>query len=56
MNAFVPLWLLAALAIGFMGRHYRFGFWGHFLVSVLLTPLVGLVTLIAAVPPRPKIR
>jgi len=46
----VLVWLVAAIIIGFFGRRYRFGFWGYFFVSILLTPIVGLLLLIAAVP------
>lgn len=51
MVGLVPLWLIAALVIGYFGRRYRFGFWGYFLVSIFLTPIVGLITLVAAIPP-----
>jgi hypothetical protein len=50
MIALAPFWIIIALAIGFFGRHYRFGFWGYFLISLLLTPVLGLLTLFAAVP------
>jgi hypothetical protein len=51
MVGFVPLWLVAALVIGYFGRRYRFGFWGYFLISIFLTPIVGVITLVAAIPP-----
>lgn len=31
-------YFLAALLVGFMGRHRAFGFWGFFLASLFLTP------------------
>lgn len=46
------IWLMGALVIGFFGRHFRFGFWGYFFVSILLTPVIGLLLLIAAIPSR----
>jgi uncharacterized membrane protein len=49
----IPLILLAVLTamfIGFCGRNYRFGFWGYFFVSILLTPIIGALMLIAAIP------
>ena len=51
MVGFVPLWLVAAMVIGYFGRRYRFGFWGYFLISIFLTPIVGVITLVAAIPP-----
>ena len=35
-------WLLA-----YFGRDHKFGFWGNFWVSVVLTPIVGIVVLLA---------
>ncbi|WP_287700911.1 hypothetical protein [Desulfovibrio sp.] len=34
--------------IGFLGRRHRFGWWGDVFAPRLLTPLVGLLMLIAA--------
>lgn len=50
MGALLPFWLVGALLIGYFGRKYRFGFWGYFLISVFLTPLIGVLTLVAAIP------
>jgi hypothetical protein len=35
-------WLLA-----YFGRDLKFGFWGNFWVSIVLTPIVGIVVLLA---------
>ena len=35
-------WLLA-----FFGRDLKFGFWGNFWVSIILTPIVGVVVILA---------
>jgi hypothetical protein len=43
-------WLIGAILIGFFGRKLRFGFWGYFFASVLLTPVIGLLLLLAAIP------
>lgn len=45
--------VILATIIGFFGRKYRFGFWGYFFMSILLTPVVGLLALIAAMPKSP---
>ena len=47
------LWLILAVVIGFFGRHFRFGFWGYFFATVLFTPVIGGLMLIAAMPRRP---
>jgi len=52
----IPLigaWLVLAIIIGFFGRNRRFRFWGYFFASVLLTPIIGLLLLIAAIPVKP---
>ncbi len=46
----VVAFVFLGVLIGFFGRKYRFGFWGYFFMSVLLTPIVGLLALIAAIP------
>jgi hypothetical protein len=52
MPILIPAWLVGAILLGFAGRHRRFGFWGYFFSSVLLTPIIGLLLLLAAVPTR----
>ena len=47
---FLLIWFVASLLIAIAGRRYRFGFWGYLFGSLLLTPLIGLLMLIAAVP------
>jgi hypothetical protein len=46
------LWLVCCLVIAAFGARYRFGFWGYFFGSVILSPLIGLLLLLAAIPPR----
>ncbi len=48
----IPVWLLGAILVGFFGRNKRFGFWGYFFSSILLTPVIGLLLLLAAIPRR----
>lgn len=54
MPAFVALVLILSLIIAFFGRYRRFGFWGYFFASVLLTPLLGLLLLVASDKHVPK--
>jgi hypothetical protein len=46
----IAAWLILAIIIGFFGRNRRFRFWGYFFSSVLLTPIVGILLLLAAIP------
>jgi uncharacterized membrane protein len=52
MAGLIPFWILGAMVVGFLGRRQRFGFWGYFFSSILLTPIIGLLMLIAATPTR----
>lgn len=47
---FLIVWFAASFLIALAGRRYRFGFWGYLFGSLLLTPIIGLLMLIAAVP------
>ena len=40
--------LVLSLLIGLLGINSRLGFWGNFFASILLTPIVGLLLVIAA--------
>jgi hypothetical protein len=48
----VIAWILGSLIIALFGSRFRFGFWGYFFGSLLLTPFIGLLLLLAAIPPR----
>ena len=48
------VFLILSLIIGLLGINTRFGFWGNFFASMLLTPLVGLLLVIAATKPTLK--
>ena len=50
----VIAWLLGSFIIALFGSKFRFGFWGYFFGSVLLTPVIGLLLLLAAIPPSPR--
>jgi hypothetical protein len=54
MGALIPVWIIGAMIIGFLGRNQRLGFWGYFFGSIMLTPIVGLIILIAATPTRER--
>ena len=45
MQFILPLlgWVVMALLVGYVGKAKTLGFWGYFLIAVLLSPLIGLV-------------
>jgi len=47
--------LLLSIVVGVLGRNRKFGFWGYFFASLLLTPVIGLVLVLASdkKPPKP---
>ncbi len=54
MNANVAIVFFICLVIGYLGRHRKFGFWGYFFGSIFLTPLIGLLLLLASDPKKPE--
>jgi hypothetical protein len=48
-------YVVASWIIAVMGRDRRFGFWGYFFASLLLTPFIGLLLYLATDGPmRPR--
>jgi hypothetical protein len=52
MPYLVGSWLAVSFLIAMLGRNFRFGFWGYLFASILLTPVIGILLLVAAIPPR----
>jgi hypothetical protein len=52
----VGIFVIIALSyfIGFLGRNRKFGFWGYFFASMVLTPLIGLLLVVATDPIKEK--
>jgi hypothetical protein len=48
--AIVIAWILASALVGYLGRYQRGRFWGFFLFSLLLSPVVGGLGLLLARP------
>ena len=46
-------YFLAALLLAAAGRRRKLGSWGYFLASLLLTPVIGLLLVLAS-DPRPR--
>lgn len=40
--------LVASIVVAVLGRNRKFGFWGYFFASLLLSPFVGLLFVIAS--------
>jgi len=47
--------LLLSFIVGLLGKNRKFGFWGYFFASLLLTPVIGLILVLASDknPPKP---
>lgn len=50
------IYIIVSLLIGVIGRHRKLGFWGYFFGALLLTPLMGILLLIASDKKRPEQR
>mgnify|MGYP003623901140 CR=1 FL=1 len=45
------LWIAASAIVAYLGRGRKFGFWGYFFASLLLTPLIGALLVLASGTP-----
>ncbi len=52
---YVVPFLLFSWFLGMVGRDYKFGFWGNFLISLVFTPIIGLIVVLAQ-DRRPEVR
>ncbi len=43
-----PIWFIMGFFVALLGWNRKLGFWGYFLVSLLLSPLVGFVVVFLA--------
>ncbi len=50
MLTHIAILVAICFVIGVLGRNRRLGFWGYFFGSLLLTPIIGVLLLLAAVP------
>lgn len=44
------IYLLLAYIVALLGRKRKFGFWGYLFLSILATPIVGLLTVLSSYP------
>lgn len=42
------IYISLSLLLGIVGRHRKLGFWGYFFASLALSPLMGLLLLLAS--------
>lgn len=54
VNYYPAIMLFLSLIIGYIGRHRKMGFWGYFFGSLVLTPLIGFLLVIASDPKEDK--
>ena len=47
-------WMAIAMLMGYIGRDKKFGFWGNFAVTLLLTPIVGIIVYFAQTDAHPR--
>jgi uncharacterized membrane protein len=48
------VYLLLCLLIGVLGINRKFGFWGYFFGSIILTPIMGLLLIFASDPKKSR--
>lgn len=48
---FFALMVGGSIGVAFFGTNRKFGFWGYFFASMLLTPLIGLLLVISSDDP-----
>lgn len=44
----IAIYIFAALLIALVGRNRKMGAWGYFFASLLLTPVIGLLLVLAS--------
>lgn len=47
------IYLVASFLVGLLGKNRKFGFWGYFFGSLLLTPIIGLLLVLGADKRKP---
>ncbi|WP_295884355.1 hypothetical protein [uncultured Thiohalocapsa sp.] len=52
----IGIYLSAAVLVALLGRRRKWGYWGYLWSSILFTPLLGFLFVLAADPPPKKRR
>ena len=53
--SYMILYVFFSIIIGLLGTNRKFGFWGYFFYSLLFTPFLGVIILLASdkkAPPK----
>lgn len=53
MAVYALIYVILSILLGLMGYNRKFGFWGYFFGSLLLTPFVGILLVLASDPRKP---
>lgn len=53
MIILILIYILLSLVMGLVGRNRKFGFWGYFFGSIVLTPIIGLLLVLASDSRKP---
>lgn len=53
---FWSTYIMLAVVFGLIGKNTKLGFWGVFILSVFLTPAIGVVVILTAKPKDNKKR
>jgi hypothetical protein len=48
MTVLLLLWVGLSALVGYLGRDRKFGFWGYFAISLLLSWVIGLLCVFAS--------
>jgi hypothetical protein len=48
MTVLLLLWIGLSALVGYLGRDRKFGFWGYFAISLLLSWVIGLLCVFAS--------
>lgn len=48
------LWIFLSLVVAVFGVDRKFGFWGYFFASLLLSPFMGILLLLASERHKPE--
>jgi hypothetical protein len=53
--SFIVIYIFLAIFVAYLGQNRKWGFWGYLWSSLIFTPLLGLIFILAS-DPRPSCR
>ena len=51
---FGATYIMLCVVFGIIGKSTKLGFWGVFLISIFLTPAIGMIVVLTASPKKKK--